>query len=212
MSKINVVLVDDHEIFREGLKLVLHQIENICVVAEFSSGDDFIKGINEIETDIVLLDINMPGIDGIKTTQQAIKQKKDLLIIGLTMLSDEASYLQMIENGAKGFVLKKSGKYELNQAIQDVYNGGNYFSQEILQKLAFRINRKSSNSVDELTNRENEILVLICKGLSTKQISEVLFISPKTIEVHRSNILSKTGCKNIAQLVVWAIENGVFAI
>lgn len=212
MSKINVVLVDDHEMFRDGLKLVLHQIENICVVAEFSTGDDFIKRINEIEFDIVLLDINMPGTDGIKTTQQAIELKKDINIIGLSMLNDEASYLRMIENGAKGFVLKKSGKYELKQAIQDVYNGGNYFSQDILQKLAFRINRKSANPADELTKRETEILVQICKGLSTKQISEVLFISPKTIEVHRSNILSKTGCKNIAQLIVWAIKNGVFSI
>ena len=154
----------------------------------------------------------MPGTNGIKTTQQAIDLKKEINIIGLTMLNDEASYLRMIENGAKGFVLKKSGKYELQQAIQDVYNGGNYFSQDILQKLAFRINRKSSNPADELTNRESEVIVHICKGLSTKQISEVLFISPKTIEVHRSNILSKTGCKNIAQLIVWAIKNGVFSI
>ncbi len=212
MSKIDVVLVDDHEMFRDGLKLVLHQIENICVVAEFSTGDEFIEKINEIDFDIVLLDINMPGTDGIKTTQQAIELKKEINIIGLTMLNDEVSYLRMIENGAKGFVLKKSGKYELNQAIQDVYNGGNYFSQDILQKLAFRVNKKSADPADELTNREKEILVQICKGLSTKQISEVLFISPKTIESHRSNILSKTGCKNIAQLIIWAIKNGVFSI
>lgn len=212
MSKINVVIVDDHEMFRDGLKLVLHQIENICVVEEFSTGDDFIKRINEIEFDIVLLDINMPGTNGIQITQQAIRLKKEINIIGLTMLNDEASYLRMIENGAKGFVLKKSGKYELNQAIQEVYNGGNYFSQDILQKLAFRINRKSANPADELTKRESEILVHICKGLSTKQISDVLFISPKTIEVHRSNILSKTGCKNIAQLIIWAIKSGIFSI
>ena len=96
--------------------------------------------------------------------------------------------------------------------VQDVYNGGNYFSQEILQKLAFRINRKPVDPSDELTGREKEILVEICHGLSTKEISEKLFISPKTVEVHRSNILSKTGSKNTAQLIVWAIKYKVFTL
>lgn len=212
MNKIGIVIVDDHEIFRDGLKLVLNQIENTHVVAEFATGDDFIRQMHEFKFDIVLMDINLPGTDGIKTTEIAVKKIPGVNIIGLTMLSDEASYLKMIENGAKGFVLKKSGKYELKQAIQDIYNGGNYFSHEILQKLAFRINRKPVDPSDELTNREKEILIQICKGLSTKEISEKLFISPKTVEAHRSNILSKTGCKNIAQLIVWAIEYKVFTI
>lgn len=212
MKKRRIVIVDDHEIFRDGLRLVLEQIDNFEVVNEFGSGADFAQEIEEEDCDVVLLDINMPGLNGIKVTEIVKKKYAGLKIIGLSMLSDEVSSMKMIKCGADGFVQKKSGKMVLEHAINTVCQGGNYFSQDILKKLAIRAQRDSFDSINQLTSRENEVLIHICQGESTKEIAETLFLSPKTVEVHRANILSKTYCKNSAQLVIWAIKNQIYTV
>ena len=212
MKKIKIAIVDDHAIFRDGLKLVLNQIDDLEVVAEFSSGDKLLSKLDGLTAEIVLMDINMPGTNGIRTTEALKSQRADIQIIGLTMQSDESTALRMIESGADGLVLKKAGQEELNTAVHTVIGGGNYFSQEVLQKLAFRINKKNPDPVSNLTNREKEVLYEICNGLETKEISAKLFISPKTVEVHRAKILSKTKCRNVAQLIIWALKNGVYSI
>lgn len=204
--------MDDHEIFRDGLRLVLEQIDNFEVIEEFASGDEFTRQLDTVDCDVVLLDINMPGLNGINATELAKEKNMDLKIIGLSMLSDETSSMKMIKNGAEGFVQKNSGKLVLEQAINTVCEGGNYFSQDILKRLAFRAQKDRMDPSNELTSREHEVLTYICQGQSTREIAEVLFLSPKTVEVHRANLLSKTNCKNSAQLVTWAIKNQLYSV
>jgi DNA-binding NarL/FixJ family response regulator len=157
------------------------------------------------------MDIEMPLINGIQTTIQALKVRPDLKVIALTMFSDTGHYTQMINAGVKGFVLKKANKFELEQAITTVYQGGNYFSQEIIRKLAFQYLNKATGN-NQLTSREVDIMLLICKGLTTPEISEQLHISQKTVETHRTNVFLKAGVKNTAGLIVWAIRNQYYSV
>jgi DNA-binding NarL/FixJ family response regulator len=209
---IYVAIVDDHELFRDGLKLVLSQINPDFIITEASNGQEFLKSLDSQVPDVVLMDINMPVLNGRDTVVKALEAFPDLKIIAVTMYGEEIYYLQMIEAGVKGIILKKSGKYELEQAIQEVQGGGNFFSQEILRKMAIRLNRKNSDRYNELTEREFEILVNVCNGMTNNEIANKLFISPKTVEVHKSNIFRKTDVKNSAQLVIYAIKRGLIEI
>ena len=211
MDEIQIAVIDDHDLFREGIKLVLNQIEGFNVVFDASDGNKFVESLNQIRVDIALMDIEMPGINGIQTTQNALKVKPELKVIALTMFSDTGHYTQMIQAGVKGFLLKKTNKYELQQAITTVYQGGSYFSQDILKKLAYQyVNHGSANN--NLTSRELEIMVMICQGLTTQEISDKLYISNKTVESHRSNIFIKSNVRNSAGLIVWAIRNQYFTV
>lgn len=211
MDEIQIAVIDDHDLFREGIKLVLNQIEGFNVVFDASDGNKFVESLNQIRVDIALMDIEMPGINGIQTTLNALKVKPELKVIALTMFSDTGHYTQMIQAGVKGFLLKKTNKYELQQAITTVYQGGSYFSQEILKKLAYQyVNHGSVNN--NLTSRELEIMVMICQGLTTQEISDKLYISNKTVESHRSNIFIKSNVRNSAGLIVWAIKNQYFTV
>jgi DNA-binding NarL/FixJ family response regulator len=211
MKQIKIAIIDDHDLFREGIKLVLGQIENFEVVFDTSSGFLFLDFLQNSLPDVVLMDINMPVIDGVETTQKALQLNADLKVIALTMFSDTTHYTQMIDAGIKGFILKKSNKFELQQAINAVYSGGNYFSQEIMQKLAFQ-SVNFASALNQFTHRELDVLHLVCKGLTTQEISDKLFISVKTVEVHRSNIFHKTDVRNICELIVWAIKNNYFSV
>ena len=211
MKQIKIAIVDDHDLFREGIRLVLGQIENFEVVFDTSSGILFLEFLQNSFPDVVLMDINMPVIDGVETTRKALELYPNLNVIALTMFSDTTHYTQMINAGIKGFILKKSNKFELQQAINTVYSGGNYFSQEILQKMAFRSVNFSSGP-DRMTHRELEVLNLACKGFTSQEISDKLFISIKTVEVHRTNIFHKSDVRNIGELILWAIKNNYFSI
>lgn len=211
MEQIKIAIIDDHDLFREGIKLVTGQIENFEVVFDTSNGNLFLEFLQNSIPDVVLMDIGMPIIDGVETTQKAIELCPNLKVIALTMFTDMTHYTQMINAGVKGFILKKANKFELQQAINTVFAGGNYFSQEILQKMAFH-SIDYSNGSPQLTHREIDILNLICKGLTSQEIAEKLFISAKTVESHRSNIFLKADVRNIAGLIVWAINNNYFEI
>ena len=211
MQKIKIAIIDDHDLFREGIKLVIGQIENFEVTFDSSSGFLFLEFLQKGFPDVVLMDINMPIIDGIETTQKAIEVRPNLKVIALSMFSDIMHYTQMINAGIKGFILKKSNKFELQQAINTVYSGGNYFSQEILQKIAFQT-VNFSNDTKRMTNRELDVLNLVCKGFTTQEISDKLFISSKTVEVHRTNIFRKSDVRNSGELIIWAIKNNFFSI
>jgi len=211
MDEINIAVIDDHDLFREGIRLVLNQIDGFNVVFDTSNGNQFVEVLNHLKVDIALMDIEMPVINGIQTTINALKVKPDLKVIALTMFSDTGHYTQMIKSGVKGFILKKTNKYELQQAITTVYQGGSYFSQDILKKLAYQyVNHVSG--IDNLTNRELEILLMICQGLTTQEISDKLHINNKTVETHRSNIFLKSNVRNTAGLIVWAIKNQHFTV
>ena len=211
MAEIQIAIVDDHDLFREGIRLVLNQIEGFHVVYDTSNGNQFVEMLDTTEIDIVLMDIEMPVINGIQTTIKALQFKPELKVIALTMFSDTGHYMQMIQAGVKGFVLKKANKFELEQAILAVYQGGNYFSQEILRNLAFHYSDKSMVN-DRMTGREIEIMVLICQGMTSHEISDQLYIALKTVETHRSNIFLKAGVKNTAGLIVWAIKNDYYTV
>jgi DNA-binding NarL/FixJ family response regulator len=209
---IHVSIVDDHELFRDGLKLVLSQLNPDFKISEFSNGQDFLRSLEVQVPEIVLMDINMPVLNGRETTKQALEKYPDMKIIAVTMYGEENYYMQMIEAGVKGIILKQSGRYELEQAIHEVLDGGNFFAQEIIKKMAMRLNRRNPNKYETLTERELEVLVKVCNGMSNNEIGEKLFISPKTVEVHKSNIFKKTGVRNSAQLVIYSIKKGFIEI
>ncbi len=210
MKRIDIAVVDDHDLFREGIMLVLGQIPEFHVMFDASDGESFLEKLGTHCPDVVLMDINMPRMDGTAATTQALSLHPDLKIIALTMFSDHLHYSQMIQAGVKGFMLKKGNKQELQQAIIEVFRGGVYFSQEILQTWAFRVFGKDKEQ--QLTPRELDVLGLVCSGLTSPEIADRLFISFKTVEGHRTNIFQKTGVRNTAELILWAIRNDYLTI
>jgi len=207
--KIGVAIVDDHQLFRSGLHFILENEPDIEVLIESSNGKQFLNSLKDIKPDVVLMDINMPEMDGVEASKSAIEKYPDLNILVLSMYSDIEYYNTMIDIGVKGFILKDIENKELATAIRKVYNGGNYFSQELLLRL---IKNKPDNEAIDLTNREKEVLELICQGYSNQEVSEKLFISQRTVERHRSSLLFKTNSKNSISLVVYSIKNNLVKI
>jgi DNA-binding NarL/FixJ family response regulator len=213
---ITIGIVDDHAIFRDGLRSVLTQIPDFSIVFEAESGEDFLELLKQVVPDVVLMDISMPGIDGIEATEKAISKFPDLKVISLSGYSDHIYYYKMIKAGAEGFVLKKSGKEELERAIKEVTSGKNYFPQDLLRKLIFKISNEGKEAINKsrliLSRREMEVLQLVCTGNTNSEIAAKLFISPKTVDNHRTNLLQKTHTKNSAHLVMFAIKNHLIEI
>ncbi len=213
MKKWNIYLVDDHALFREGLRFLLQKMDGVSMIYEAENGAELIQGLEQYEVDLILLDIEMPVMNGIETAERALKIRPDMKIIALSMYADDNYYASMIEAGADGFLLKNSSFSEVKRAIEEVMNGKNYFSLEILQAILNRLNRpKEQKEAQELTERENEVLFHICQGLSNTQIAEELGISKRTVDKHRENLLQKTQSKNTANLVIYAIKQGYFSI
>ncbi|MCF8364141.1 MAG: response regulator transcription factor [Bacteroidales bacterium] len=204
-----LVIVDDHALFRGGLKMILALDFTGIEILEAVNGKDFLDMLPEIEPDIVLMDINMPEMDGAEATRLAMQLKPGLRIIALSMFGDELYYYKMIDAGVMGFVLKDSEIAEVKEAIKTVMEGGNYFSRELLYKVvkSFKVAAISDKKNLDITGREMEILQLICKGFSNQEISEKLFISKRTVDKHRANVLFKTNSRNTAHLVMNAISN-----
>lgn len=210
MNEISVCLVDDHQLFREGMKLLLEKLPFIREVREASSGQEFLDSLPGDVPDVVFMDIEMPGISGIETTRQALEQYPDMHVIALSMYGEEAYYTKMISAGVKGFLLKNSSIHEVEDAIVNVVEGKNYFSQEVVTGLVQGLTRKKkSGGRGDLSDREVEVLIHICKGYSNKEIADTLFLSKRTVDKHRENILLKTGAKNTAGLVMYAIQSGI---
>lgn len=213
MKEYRLALVDDHKMFRSGLCFLLNDIPEIKVVGEASNGLEFLElAANEI-IDVVLMDINMPGMNGLEATREALKLYPKLKIIVLSMHGEEAYYDQMVDAGVQGFLLKNSGVEELNAALQAVINGGTYFSQELLVGILDKKKQMQFQSeAVKLTQRELEVLKLICEGFCNTDIAEKLFISHRTVDRHRSNLLSKTGCRNSTSLVMYAVKNKIIEV
>ncbi|MGC8804168.1 MAG: response regulator, partial [Bacteroidales bacterium] len=201
-QKIKVFIVDDHDMFRQGVKTLLDSTNRIEVVGEAVNGKDFLEKFTQHNPDVILMDIAMPEIDGIEATALAREKKPDLKILALTMFGEEKYYYQMIQHGIKGFVLKSSGISELLKAIETVAEGNNYFSNELLVKLIQNVAVKIQPEHPILTPREQEVLKWIALGYSNEEIAEKLHVSSATIRTHRTNLLHKTGCKNSASLVM----------
>jgi DNA-binding NarL/FixJ family response regulator len=192
---------------------LLSNLDYIDNIFEAENGQQFIDGLAKNHVDIVMLDIEMPVMNGIQAAQQAKQIAPGIKIIALSMYSDENYYLSMIEAGACGFLLKNSNFQEVEKAIIDVYNDKSYISIEILNNILKQPQKTSlSNVNEELTEREDEILLLICKGLTNNEIADRLGLSKRTVDKHRENLLMKTQSKNTANLVIYAIKNGYLKI
>lgn len=213
MNKVSVLIVDDHQMFREGLHLLLSNLPNIGDIYEAADGAEFLALLKSRHPDIIFMDIDMPKVDGISATRKALELNPKLNIVGLSMYGEEDYFTRMIDAGAKGFILKNSGIADVESAIQQVIAGNNYFSSEVITKLVKNISRKKqSKSVTALSEREEEVLYQICKGFSNQEIAEILYISKRTVDKHRENLLLKTASKNTAGLVMFAIKNSIVDI
>jgi DNA-binding NarL/FixJ family response regulator len=209
MEKIKIVLVDDHQMFREGLRFVLSQVPDFDVIGSASNGQEYLKLIEKNIPDVVLMDIGMPVMDGVQATEKTSELYPSANVIALSMFSDQEYYHKMVAAGVKGFLIKEAGIDELQKAIRSVMQGNAYFSQELLRNIIVNISNVKISGHDpmQLTKREEEVLRMICKGYTTKEISDLLFISQKTVEGHKTNLLSKTNSKNAINLVLYALKN-----
>jgi DNA-binding NarL/FixJ family response regulator len=205
-NRFKIIIADDHTLFRQGLKMILEDLENIDVVADVANGKELLEITAMLKPDLVIMDINMPFVNGIDASRILLQENADLKILVISMYSDEQYYNSVIENGVRGFILKDAENAELKAAVNLILNGKTYFSQELLLNL---IRNKQATTQISLTQREKEILELICDGLSSVEIAEKLFLSERTVENHRANLLSKTNCRNSLSLVLFALKNNL---
>jgi DNA-binding NarL/FixJ family response regulator len=199
-----IILVDDHVVVRTGLAHLLNELETVEIVGEASNGQEFLELLKNTTPDIVLMDINMPVMDGIEATRQALEIYPELKILVLSMYSDEEYYFRMVDLGVKGFVLKEADHNEIEQAIVSIMANRPFFSQSLLLNLLRKKNEIANISI---TSREKDILRLLSKGLSSSEIAENLFLSLRTVERSRSDLLQKTETGNSIGLVLFAIKN-----
>lgn len=212
MVSISVAIVDDHKIFRDGFKLLLGQFPFVQLVGEAFNGNEFLELIESVTPDIVFMDINMPRLNGIEAAKLALEKYPDMKIIALTTFPDEEYVEQMLMAGVEGYMLKNSEIEEFEKAILKVNQGGNYFSAEILAILSRNLSRSRrkadlKGSLPEFSSREKEILELLCHGYNNKQISEIVYLNPKTVEKYKSTLFRKTNCLNTVNLVIYAFKN-----
>jgi DNA-binding NarL/FixJ family response regulator len=212
---IKVFTVDDHEIFRKGLNMILNQIQGVEVVGEAGNGREFLEKMEKSSLpDLVLTDIRMPIMDGIEATRLVLQRYPELKIIAISMFGEESYLEKMLEAGVKGFLLKNIGKSELARAIQSIYQGQEYYSAELLPYFTrkFVTSNHTSGNQFQFSSRERDVLKLVAKGLTSKEIGEKLFISKRTVEGHKAHMIEKTGSKNIVDLIVYAIKKELVII
>lgn len=208
MEIIRLIIADDHVIFRKGLATILNEVTSVKVVAEASNGHEVLDYLKSASADVILMDIKMPGMDGIEATKKITAGYPDVKIIGLTMHEEISYFKKMIEAGASGFLLKKTTRDQLEEAITAVFAGENYFAEEFSINIQSARPGKKSVAV-KLSDREKEVLEYICKGYSNVEIAKKLGVSQRTIDGHRSRLFEKTGARNAPNLVLFAIRRGL---
>ncbi len=215
---ITVLIVDDHKIIRDGIKSLLEDVPNIKIIGEASNGVEAIEFFKNQFAEVVIMDIRMPEMSGIETTKYLTENYPNVKILALTMHDEEAFISKMLQAGASGYLLKNVGKEEFVTAIQKIFKGENYFSLEVATKMMTKfmpnknnddidINKDNDNS--QLTKREIEVIKLIAEGLTSQDIADKLFISPRTVDTHRRNLLQKLNVKNTAELIKYAIKHNI---
>lgn len=210
---INLVIADDHKIFRDGLKSIFDDVLDITVIGEAIDGKEVLEILANEKTHVVLMDINMGSNDGISATKTIKDKFPDVKVLILSMHNETGFIVNSMEAGAQGYLLKNSGREETIRAIKAVYAGDTYYGQEVSQKLMAHITKKNklANEIN-LTKREIEILKLIAEENTNSEIAKQLFISIRTVDTHRRNLLEKLQVKNTVGLVKFAIKNGYLNI
>jgi DNA-binding NarL/FixJ family response regulator len=200
---IRILIADDHQMFIDGLKSLLEGCEDICVVGEASNGQQVVELCDHHAVDIVLMDINMPVMDGIQAARVLLKKHRHLKILGLSMYNDREYIADILQAGARGYILKNTGKDTLLEAIHTLQAGGNYLGEDVSKTLlsGFIKNPDAAIMQEKVSGREKEVLECIASGCTTNEIADQLFISKNTVETHRKNLLYKLKAKNTAELV-----------
>lgn len=214
VADIKLIIADDHDIFRDGFKLMLSKFPEIVLVGEAGNGRELLELTARLEPDVILTDIKMPVMDGIEATKKIAELYPGKGIIALSMYDDDELIVEMLEAGAKGYLIKNAGKEQIIEAIKSVYNGDPYYCKTTNYKLTQMIVKSRFNPYKkatkvEFSEREKEIITCICSELTNKEIGDKLFISVRTVEGHRLKILEKMNVKNTVGLVVYAIKNGI---
>ncbi len=200
---IRILIADDHQMFIDGLRSLLEGSEDICVVGEASNGLRVVELCDSQEVDIVIMDINMPEMDGIQATREVLRKHPSVRVLGLSMYNDREYISDILKAGARGYILKNTGKETLLNAIRTLQSGGNYLGEDVGRTLlnSFIKNPGVGEVVEKLSDREKEVLECIATGLTTHEIADQLFISKNTVETHRKNLLYKLKARNTAELV-----------
>jgi two-component system response regulator NreC len=210
---IRVFLVDDHAVIRNGLRALLEREQDMLVAGESASGVDSLRAVEEVPVDVLLLDISMPGLSGARTAQELLGKRPSLAIVVLTMHEDEYYLQEMLRIGVRGYVLKKSSGVELVHAIRAAYRGDNYIDPSlanlVISPYVGKPPSKTPGRLAVLTAREQEVCRLLAYGYTNGEVAEKLFISDRTVETHRTNIMGKLGLNSRAELVRFAIDNGL---
>ena len=214
---IRVLIADDHEVYREGLRLVLEKYADIDLIGEATNGNELLNMTEALEPDVILTDIIMPFMDGIEATRLILKTSPAARIVALTMFNQEYLVLEMLRAGAMGYVLKNAQKYEIVEAIHTVNQNRTYYCKDTALKMSRLISRShlkelQITSPSLLSEREIEIIKLICQDLSNKEIADKLSLSSRTVEGHRLRILEKIEARSAAGIVIYAVRNGIFKL
>ena len=205
---IKIILADDHAIFTEGLSIMLSAASNIVIVGKATEGHGALKLINMLHPDVAILDISMPGLDGIEIAKEVYRNRLNTKIILLTMHNNPLMADKLLKSGVSGYVIKEDAFKDLMLAIKTVSSGGQFVSPSLAEKMSCFRNSKTEGSTG-LSVREKEVLQLISSGLTNKQVAARLLISVKTVETHRTNIMQKLGIHNTAELVRYAVKEGL---
>ncbi len=208
-SKIRLLLVDDHQIVMDGIRNLLRKSDDIWIVGEFVDGHDALEFLEENEVDLLITDLQMPGISGLELCQKVKAAYPTLKVLVLSMHYDPETVQQIFAVAAEGYLLKNTSRRELKDAIYRVIEGGTYYSREVLHSVMGEAIRpqEAENPAIDLTPREKEILQLIAEEHTTTEIAEKLFISPRTVETHRENLLHKTEAKSVVGLIRYGLKH-----
>jgi len=206
MAKYKILIADDHAMVRDGVKNLIRQNKDYLVIGEASSGRQALDMYDELKPDLLIMDISMPDMNGMEVSREILSKDPQANIVILSMYDDEDYISRCLEYGVKGYVVKNESGGELDYAIKTVLQGKNYFSRQaqdvIFKKYSQNVTRKKSREdTVKLTKREIEIIKLIAEGLTSQQMADKLFISPRTVETHRANLMKKVGVKNAVELV-----------
>lgn len=214
MNKIKIAIADDYKIFRDGLKVGLSADDRLEVIMEADNGEDLMKALETFAPDVILMDLKMPIMDGMEATKEVRKKYPAMKVLIVTMYEDDKFIIHLMENGANGYLLKNAEPEEIKKSIFAVYENGYYFNdlvnRALLKKLVLKNNFKPSfNQNVELTERELQVLKLICEEKTAVEIGKEIFLSPRSVEGIRQRLIEKIGVRNTAGLVMFAIKNGL---